>query len=528
MDDYANVSYKERASLYAAEYSDTVDFEFLRSFVTPSVKTILEIPSGVGRNVLNMATTGCSIVAVDREPEMVRFLTERLSREQPRSNVQPVIGDLTILDLGQLFDLVLVPREAFQLLTAEDAPKKALLSLKRHLRQYGALIIDLSPFSHSPAAPEDLRPDYYDPKLPDDVWQFDWERRTEHNIRFSREHLQRHKDPETLEILFRYDVNEDGGRSYRTKTSTTFNVYTHRAFTELVNSTGLQIHACYGDYNFKPFEDGDPRMIFCLKLPDEHHPGSSLKLSHGFINDKHAFRIADFAKVDIRPEVLAYFQGYADSYFNGPFIEGLGAEQIFSVLHRLSPPGDALDLGAGASTLFWYAPIQGLTSITCADIAPEPLLILKNFIDGSNVPECYQWPLDRFGLDAGHLRKVRSAVQDYIVFDSLTRWPKLLEVTSFDLITAFGNVAISRDSNQYRAVFAEVARHLRPNGRTIGADWIRRPEFMSMSGHDNSYLNLNLVLASIEEAGLRLLECKQVSIEGDQFYEGIIYWAAAR
>ncbi|NTB87843.1 class I SAM-dependent methyltransferase [Agrobacterium tumefaciens] len=528
MDDYAPVSYKERASLYAAEYCDTVDFEFLRSFVTPAVGSILEVPSGVGRNVMNMATTGCPIVAVDREPEMVRFLTERLSREPPRSTVQALVGDLTALNLGSLFDLILVPREAFQLLTADDAPVKALLSLKEHLSQHGLLVIDLSPFAHSPLAPEHLRPDYYDPELPDETWSFDWERHAEPNVQFSREHLQRHLGPEKLEVLFRYDVKEDGGRSYRTQTSTTFNIYTNRAFAELVNAAGLQLHACYGDYDFKPFEDCDPRMIFCLTLPDEHQPGSSLKLSQGFINDTHAFKVVDWDSLAIRPETLAYFQGYMDSYFSGPFIEGQGAEQILSAMHRFGPPGDALDLGAGTSTLFWYAPVRGLASITCADIAPEPLLILKNFVEGSDFPDCYRWSIDHFELEADHLQKVRTAINEYVVFDSLSRWPKLLDTASFDLITAFGNVAISRDRSQYRAVFAEIARHLRPDGRTVGADWIRRPEFMTVSGHNNSYLDLDLVRASISDAGLRLLECQQVSIEGDQFYEGIIYWAATR
>lgn len=528
MDDYVQVSYKERASLYAAEYTETVDFDFLRSFVTPAVTSILEIPSGVGRNVLNMATTGCSIVAVDREPEMVRFLAERISSSRLQSNVEAVVGDLTTLDLGKVFDLILVPREAFQLLTSKDAPRKALLSLTRHLSQSGMLIVDLSPFSHSPAAAHQLRPDYYDPSLPDGIWHFDWERQADAEVRFSREHLQLHHEDDALEIRFRYEVTEVNGRSYRTETSTSFNIYTQQRFCDLATSSGLNVRACYGDYDFKTFEPGDPRMIFCLALPDEHQPGSSLRLSNGFSNEVDAFRITDLASVEVRPDILAYFQGYMDSYFSGPFIEGQGAEHILSAMHRFGCPGDALDLGAGTSTLFWYTPVLGLTSITCADIAPEPLLILKNFLEGPDLPECYQWSVEHFNLEGSHLRKVRSAARDYIVFDTLTRWPTMLDAASFDLITAFGNIAISRNSNQYRCVFAEIARHLRPGGRTIGADWLRRPEFMNASGHDNSYLDLPLVRSAIEDAGLRLLECEQIGIEGDQYYEGIIYWAAAR
>ncbi|MCF1450575.1 methyltransferase domain-containing protein [Agrobacterium vitis] len=528
MDDYVQVSYKERASLYAAEYTDTVDFDFLRSFVTPAVTSILEIPSGVGRNVMNMATTGCSIVAVDREPEMVRFLEERIRSSQPKSNVEALVGDLTTLDLDKVFDLILVPREAFQLLTSQDASRQALLSLKKHLSQRGILIIDLSPFSHSPAAAHDLRPDYYNPMLPDGVWNFDWERQANAQVRFSREHLQRHHKDDDLEIRFRYHITGESGQSYLTETSTSFTIYTQESFNGLAASCGFSISACYGDYHFKPFETGDPRMIFCLTLPDEHQPGSSLKLSRGFSNEVDAYRITDFANVEVRPDILSYFQGYMDSYFSGPFVEAQGAEHILTAMHRFGGPGDALDLGAGTSTLFWYTPVVDLNSITCADIAPEPLLILKHFIEGSSLPECYQWSVGHFNLESNHIRKIRSAVRDYIVFDTLTRWPTMLDSYGFDLITAFGNIAISSSSSQYRSVFAEIARHLRPGGRTIGADWIRRPEFMNASGHNNSYLDLSLVRSSIEGAGLRLLECEQISIEGDQFYEGIIYWAAAR
>ena len=533
MAEYAHVSYGERASLYREEYVDTVDLPFLFGLITPEVNSILEIPSGVGRNVLNMARSGCPIMAVDREPEMVRVLNDRLAEEKPRSRVETAVGDLTRLDLGRTFDLIVVPREAYQLLSTPGAARDGLTCLKNHLSAAGRIVVDLSPFFLSPAAPEVLRPDYFDPSLPDGVWTHDWRRPTSTGAIFCRHHLQRQNRDGTLDVSFRYELAEPGGRSRRSETTTSFRIYSHAEFAALASSIGLQVLSCYGDYSGKPFEDGDPRMIFILALAASagdagSEPGVSSRFSDGFDNERHSTIISDFRSVPLRDDVVTYFRSYSKSNFRGPFVEGQGAEEILETMYSDSGSGRALDLGAGTSSLFWYLPARHLTSITCADIAPEPLKILHELTQDAEVPECYRWIERRFDLDPGYMSRAKQRISQYAVFDALSRWPAVIGRTPYDLITAFGTLSLCRDADQHAAAFAEIHRHLKAGGRTIGADWLRKPEFLSKHGHDNSFLTRTVVEHAIRDAGFQLTRCEELTIRDDPYYRAIVYWSAAR
>ena len=94
MSDQVQISYKERAAFYAVEYVDDVDASFILSLVDDKTANILEIPCGVGRNVINLAKTGRKIVAADIEPQMVQELTMR-SKRAGIGNIQAVVADLT-------------------------------------------------------------------------------------------------------------------------------------------------------------------------------------------------------------------------------------------------------------------------------------------------------------------------------------------------------------------------------------------------------------------------------------------------
>ncbi|MEQ9246235.1 MAG: class I SAM-dependent methyltransferase, partial [Nitratireductor sp.] len=517
------------------EYDEGADKDFLRSLIGPETRTILEIPSGVGRNVLSIAKSGRSIVAVDREPEMIRRLKERLE-EQGLTEVEALVGDLCSLNLGRLFDLILVPREAFQLLHDTADAKRCLLTLRRHLSDRGVLLIDLSPFEPVSAEQSDLAPGYFDPAVEDDTWVLEWKRPINEEQELTRYRSQKRNPNSTIDITFRFLRQCRGATVEETQARISVRTYSAQEFAELCDMAGLQVVSFFGNYEREPYKAGDPRMLFVLaKTPDADEQdlisvpsGFVQNIAGGFSNERDAMRLKEFSGVTLRQELRAYFERYSETYFSGPFIEGQGAEAVLEAMRDYVVGGRALDLGAGTSTLFWYLPVRNLSSLSCADISPEALEVLDRFIKSDRRPACYEWASSHFPVRRDALAHLRACFREYLIFDFLSPWPTMLDEERYDVVTAFGSLALAKDAVQYAGSFRQMAAHMNVCGRAVGADWIRRPAFAAKDGHDNSYLSEEVVRSALIKADLQPLLHERIEILGDPLYEAIVLWAGEK
>ena len=106
---------------------------------------ILEVGAGSGRLTLPIARAGCRVTAVDVSPAMLERLQRRLQREpddvQDRTRV--VLADMRDLDLGEAFDLVVVPFYTFNYVLTREDQRRALRSLTKHVSDAGRLVIDV-------------------------------------------------------------------------------------------------------------------------------------------------------------------------------------------------------------------------------------------------------------------------------------------------------------------------------------------------------------------------------------------------
>jgi SAM-dependent methyltransferase len=524
-----SISYKERAAYYDVEYVDDVDSAFLSSMVTDEVKSILEIPCGVGRNVVRLAHTGKSIVAADIEPEMVLELSDRL-RQVSADNVRPIVADLRTLALDQQFDLILVPREAFQLVTDREEAFSSLLCLGRHLAPGGRLMIDLSPFSDVRDEQSNLRPDYFDASLPDGIWIEEWSRPTKNGAVLSRARMQFHNEGSTVGVTFKFTLTSNASTDVR-EAKIGLRVYSRHEFEENCRSAGLKVEAVFGDYQKSPHKTGDARMIFLLSRGDnldKDAPPSGVlwDVVRNFSNDRDSFHTKNIASVTQRPAVREYFEKYLSEYFSGPFLPGYGAEEILQTMSKWAGSGNALDLGAATTSLFWYLPATNITRQSCCDIAPEALAVFDHFIRHRHpLPECYQWVINHFGLTETMVEAAKQRIDEYLVFDCISQWPVWMQKRNYDLITAFGNFGISRDAEMYQQCFRNLTMNLNPGGRAIGADWVRRASFVEREGHDNGYLSVEMIMQTMKSTELTPVSCMRVELSDDPLYGSVIVWA---
>ena len=159
--------YSEFYDVYVGDFLDDLPFymEFASSVRTP----VLEIGAGSGRLTLPMARSGVRVVAVDISPSMLSLLNARLKDEPPevRDRVSVVEADACELDLGEEFDLVIVPYYTFNYFLTELDQRRALERIRTHMSDSACALLDVFiPWGRLEYCPPEpiLRNDAVDPR----------------------------------------------------------------------------------------------------------------------------------------------------------------------------------------------------------------------------------------------------------------------------------------------------------------------------------------------------------------------------
>lgn len=255
--------YARRARYYAVEYATDMDHPLLDRYVTPDVRSILEIPCGAGRNLRWLAGTGRRVLCADIEPAMVEAVGEGIAALGAGDRIDARLADMRALDAGT-FDLAVVPQEAIQLLDGPDDVAQALGALAGCLAPGGTLLVDLFDFRAGARAAAGTLPDYYDPARPDGAWVEDWTRDLDDGLRMTRTRCQRAEPPVT-HVDYAYEVRDgdrlvDGWRS-----TIALRSYDRAEFVELVGPAGLRVDRVVGDYDGNDAAPDSPRAVFVLR-----------------------------------------------------------------------------------------------------------------------------------------------------------------------------------------------------------------------------------------------------------------------
>ena len=258
-----DITYKERAQFYGTEYATDVDQIFLRSLVTASVHSILEIPAGVGRNLPWLHATGRLVVVADREAAMVEQLSARIQATGAADHIQPVIADMRDLSLGQVFDLILVPQGAFQLLPNPQNALRALSGFRCHLAHNGRLLIDLATFQADICGDEHIRPSYYDPSIPNGQLVAEWTRVLQTGGTLTRACIQCLQE-EMLTTTFYYTLRANEQEEHLTFVMKSRR-YCYEQLLALCHQAGLIPRHIYRNYSYDPYLSVGHRMVFLLE-----------------------------------------------------------------------------------------------------------------------------------------------------------------------------------------------------------------------------------------------------------------------
>jgi ubiquinone/menaquinone biosynthesis C-methylase UbiE len=127
---------------YNAEYYDaittqTADIEFYAKFLTANCH-VLELGCGTGRVSLALCDKA-SFVGVDISNEM---LVAARAKDNGR-RAEFIEGDITAIDLGRKFDLVIAPFRVMQALEFDDQVNGFFRVIQKHLAEKGTAILNV-------------------------------------------------------------------------------------------------------------------------------------------------------------------------------------------------------------------------------------------------------------------------------------------------------------------------------------------------------------------------------------------------
>ncbi len=138
--------YQEYSEFYDVYVGDRqIDLPLYKRYAANSGTSILEIGAGSGRLTIPLANEGYDVVAVDISPSMLAILKEKLAKQSVdvKSRIRVVEADVCNLDLGQKFDLIMVPFYTFNYMLTPQIQRRALSRIRSHLNQSGHLILDV-------------------------------------------------------------------------------------------------------------------------------------------------------------------------------------------------------------------------------------------------------------------------------------------------------------------------------------------------------------------------------------------------
>lgn len=121
------------------------DIDFYKRLANEVGGPILDIGCGTGRVAGALAAAGFDVLGVDRSAPMLRQAERRRESFDPEVAARLSFrqADMTSLDLGREFALIVTPYRVFQFLLTSEAQRQALTALRKHLRQGGRLVVDL-------------------------------------------------------------------------------------------------------------------------------------------------------------------------------------------------------------------------------------------------------------------------------------------------------------------------------------------------------------------------------------------------
>jgi SAM-dependent methyltransferase len=235
------IGYEKSAHLYDL-FDRKENVDFFHHYAAEAGE-ILDIGAGTGRIAIPLVRRGIQVYCVEPSPAMRREFERKLQAEPHlRERIVLADGDAQSFDLGRTFPAAFLSGSFDHFL--DDAERlSALQNINRHLAVGATLVFDvfLALMKDTPLLPAGV------------VSTGEREiRRFVSGWVLSRQ---------TKETLLVFEIYEEGELVERIEERSLVGITSREAIRQLLKRTGFEVQREWGDYRFKPFQEGDSLLI---------------------------------------------------------------------------------------------------------------------------------------------------------------------------------------------------------------------------------------------------------------------------
>lgn len=244
--------YGRIADIYDVFVRGDFDIPFFLQETKKAKGSVLELMAGTGRVSLPLAEAGIDLVCVDFSAEMLDLLRQKLDKQGMKAELKQ--ADVTAMDLGREFELIILPFHAFPEITGREKQVQALKRIKAHLSEGGIFICTL----HNPPVRKQSIDNHnrLAGRFPTDSGEmFVWL----HQRFVGNDGL-----VEVLEFFEFY--NDEGVMTSKLFSELQFHLLEKADFEGMLAEAGFEFVGLYGDYSYSPFDESkSPVMVWVLR-----------------------------------------------------------------------------------------------------------------------------------------------------------------------------------------------------------------------------------------------------------------------
>ncbi len=263
MDDHSAYRSAGLAALYDAVYAEWSDVAFwARMTAAQCGGPLLELGCGTGRVLLLLARAGRAVTGIDLAAHMLERCRVKLQAEPPeiRDRVTLLEADMTSFDVDDRFAQIYCSCGTFHHLITRQRQLACLERCERHLLPGGRLVLDL--FNAVPASgnaggdePADTGVDAEDFALPDG-----------RRVRYFATVVDGDAALPWNECEVAYEILGPDGTTSRLTEAFPMRFVSRAELEDLLDDTGFQIEALYGDHDLSAYAENSPGMIVVAAL----------------------------------------------------------------------------------------------------------------------------------------------------------------------------------------------------------------------------------------------------------------------
>ena len=241
----------DAARLYDLDPTVPDDLPFYRRRLGRSER-LLELGCGTGRVLVPLAERCRQAWGVDRSAAMLEVCRERVAEAGlPAGRVRTLLADITALDLGERFELVVAPYRVFQYLIEEAAVDGFFATLRRHLAPGGRAVV-------SAFRPRDGRVVAWSGAGETLCWEVE-EGNAVVTCHARGLCLDLEHQVERLELVYRERV--DGALTTEALLPLTLRWYRPEQLLETIEAHGFRALQRWGGYRGEPYAEGDELVL---------------------------------------------------------------------------------------------------------------------------------------------------------------------------------------------------------------------------------------------------------------------------